>query len=127
MSGEWFYAVASVILVSLVSLIGIISLAVNEQRLRRMVFILVSLAAGGLFGDTFIHLLPESFRKSGATVKPSVYVLIGIFAFFILEKFLRWRHQHSFASGSYIHPVGYHHAAARSRRLHLYRRVRLDP
>jgi zinc and cadmium transporter len=107
MSRAWFYAIASVIVVSLVSLIGIIAMAVNEQRLRRMIFILVSLATGGLFGDAFIHLLPESFGKSGATVKPSVYVLIGIFAFFILEKFLRWRHEHSLVSGSHIHPVGY--------------------
>ncbi|HKE04902.1 MAG TPA: hypothetical protein VKE91_12650 [Blastocatellia bacterium] len=46
------------VLVSLISLIGIVTISVNGQRLKQVVFRLVSLAAGGLFGDAFIHLLP---------------------------------------------------------------------
>jgi zinc and cadmium transporter len=69
--------------------------------------VLVSLAVGALFGDAFIHLLPESFEKSGATIDISILVLAGIFAFFILEKFLRWRHEHTIGSSMSIHPVGY--------------------
>jgi len=33
--------------------------------------------------------------------------LAGIFAFFVLEKFLLWRHQHVLESDHPIHPVGY--------------------
>jgi zinc and cadmium transporter len=68
---------------------------------------MVSLAVGSLFGDAFIHLLPESFEKFEAKVEASLYVLTGIFLFFILEKFLLWRHQHTLEASHAIHPVGY--------------------
>jgi len=101
------YALASVILVSLVSLVGILTISVSEARLRSALFILVSLAAGAMFGDAFIHLLPESFQKSGDTLMPSLSVLAGILGFFVLEKFLLWRHQHTLESDNRIHPLGY--------------------
>jgi len=107
LSAKVLYAIASVILVSLVSLIGILTISVSEERLRSALFVLVSLAAGAMFGDAFIHLLPESFQKSGDTLMPSMSVLAGILGFFILEKFLLWRHQHSLVSNNRIHPLGY--------------------
>jgi len=68
---------------------------------------MVSLAVGGLFGDAFIHLLPESFERIGNKLQASIFVLAGIFAFFVLEKFLLWRHHHVLESDHAIHPVGY--------------------
>jgi zinc and cadmium transporter len=68
---------------------------------------LVSLAVGSLFGDVFIHLLPEAFEKLNTRTEASLYVLAGIFTFFILEKFILWRHQHRLESNSSVHPVGY--------------------
>ena len=90
----WFLAIASVTFVSLLSLIGIAFISVNEEKLRRIIFVMVSLAVGALFGDAFIHLLPESFERSESTVTTSLYVLCGMLGFFILEKFLLWKHQH---------------------------------
>ena len=103
----WLYALASVILVSLLSLVGLAFIAVGEEKLKRIIFVMVSLAVGGLFGDAFIHLLPESFERIGSKLQASVFVLAGIFAFFVLEKFLLWRHQHVLESDHPIHPVGY--------------------
>jgi len=103
----WVYALASVILVSLLSLIGLAFISVAEEKLKRIIFFMVSLAVGGLFGDAFIHLLPESFERIGSKLQASVFVLAGIFAFFVLEKFLLWRHQHVLESDHPIHPVGY--------------------
>jgi zinc and cadmium transporter len=60
-----------------------------------------------LFGDVFIHLLPQAFEKLDARTEASLYLLAGIFIFFVLEKFILWRHQHSFESKNSIHPVGY--------------------
>ena len=68
---------------------------------------MVSLAVGGVFGDAFIHLLPESFERLGSKEQASILVLAGIFAFFVLEKFLLWRHQHVLGSDHGVHPVGY--------------------
>jgi len=101
------YSLASVILVSLLSLIGLAFISVAEEKLKRIIFFMVSLAVGGLFGDAFIHLLPESFERIGSKLQASVFVLAGIFAFFVLEKFLLWRHQHVLESDHPIHPVGY--------------------
>ena len=46
----------------------------------------------GLLGGAFFHLLPESM----ASGEPSlfIYVLLGIMIFFLIEKFLHWRHCH---------------------------------
>jgi zinc and cadmium transporter len=93
--------------VSLVSLIGLAFVSLREEKLKQIIFVMVSLAVGGLFGDAFIHLLPESFEKLESKLEASLYTLAGIFVFFILEKFLLWRHQHVFASNHSIHPVGY--------------------
>ena len=106
-SVAWFYSLVSVVLVSLLSLIGIAFISMSEQRLKQIIFVMVSLAVGGLFGDAFIHLLPQSFEKFHAKVEASLWVLAGIFLFFILEKFLLWRHQHVLESDHPIHPVGY--------------------
>jgi zinc and cadmium transporter len=94
-------------LVSLLSLIGLAFISVAEEKLKRIIFFMVSLAVDNLFGDAFIHLLPESFERIGSKLQASVFVLAGIFAFFVLEKFLLWRHQHVLESDHPIHPVGY--------------------
>jgi zinc and cadmium transporter len=93
--------------VSLLSLIGLAFISVGEEKLKRIIFVMVSLAVGGLFGDAFIHLLPESFERIGSKLQASVFVLAGIFAFFVLEKFLLWRHQHVLEADHPIRPVGY--------------------
>jgi zinc and cadmium transporter len=93
--------------VSLLSLIGVAFISVAEEKLKRIIFFMVSLAVGGLFGDAFIHLLPESFERLGDKKQASMLVLAGILAFFALEKFLLWRHQHVFESEHGIRPVGY--------------------
>jgi len=107
MTNPWFPVLASVVLVSLISLIGILFVAVNRERLQRLIFVLVSLAVGGLFGDVFLHLLPEAFALREAATRTSLGVLAGIFLFFILDKFLRWRHEHLLHGVGPVQPVGY--------------------
>jgi len=106
-SATWLYAITSVIFVSLLSLIGALFISISEIRLKQIIFIMVSVAVGSLFGDAFIHLLPQTFQKFETEVKGSLYVLAGIFLFFVLEKFLLWRHQHTVEPSQPIHHVGY--------------------
>ena len=101
----WGYTIISVIIVSLVSLVGVFTLALNRERLKKILLFLVSFAVGGLFGDAFIHLLPESFEKIGINLTTSLCILSGVFLFFILEKFLRWQHCHIPTSREHTHPV----------------------
>ncbi|HEY4486456.1 MAG TPA: ZIP family metal transporter [Candidatus Paceibacterota bacterium] len=113
----YFYALASVLVVSLISLIGIATLSFKEGFLRKYIFVLVSLAIGALLGDAFIHLIPEAFADMDATLA-GLLVLGGMFLFLVFEKILHWHHHLSGEGESYcdqgickpgdkIHPVGH--------------------
>ena len=101
----WLYTLVSVTIVSLLSLVGIFTLAVKPQRLKTLIFSMVSFAVGGLFGDALIHLIPESFAQLGSGPVTSLFIVAGLLLFFILEKFLRWQHCHIPTSEDHIHPV----------------------
>lgn len=54
---------------------------------------LVSFAVGALLGAVFLELLPHALEEGGAE-RVMVTVLIGLLGFFLLEKFVLWRHAH---------------------------------
>jgi zinc and cadmium transporter len=89
------YALISVVLVSLLSLAGLLLLLVRGRHAKLLIIGLVSFSSGTLFGDAFIHLLPESVERSGFGVAISLFVLSGIAVSFIVEKIIHWRHVHS--------------------------------
>ena len=99
------YTFISLVAVSLISLVGIFTLSLNATRLEKMLLYMVSFAVGGLFGDVFLHLLPETFEAVGLTPVTSFLILLGIILFFTLEKFLRWQHCHVPTSTEHKHPV----------------------
>ena len=101
----WFYTLVSVIAISLVSLIGVFLLVVNREKLQKALLYLVSFAVGGLFGDAFLHILPEAFAETSSYLFTSVWILAGIFLFFVLEKFFRFRHCHDLGCEGHIKPV----------------------
>ena len=107
MTWVWLYALCSVIVVSLVSLIGLLTVSWSPERLERVLFVMVSLAVGAMFGNAFIHLLPHAFSASSAPLQSSLLILAGILTFLIMEKFLLWRHDHLASAQHEIHPVGY--------------------
>jgi zinc and cadmium transporter len=55
---------------------------------------LVSYAIGALLGAAFLEVIPHAF-ENGNTAQAAMSILGGIFAFFILEKLLLWRHCHT--------------------------------
>ena len=54
---------------------------------------LVSFAVGALLGAVFLELLPHALEEAGAE-RVMITVLIGLLAFFLLEKLVLWRHAH---------------------------------
>jgi len=54
---------------------------------------LVSYAIGALLGASFLEVIPHAFEK--APRQAGFSILLGIFAFFVLEKLLLWRHCHT--------------------------------
>lgn len=90
----WLYSLISVIIVSLISLIGVFTLTVKEKSLHKILILMVAFSVGALIGDTFLHLLPEAVEENGFSPVISTSLFGGVIVFFILEKFLRWRHCH---------------------------------
>jgi zinc and cadmium transporter len=103
----WTYTLISVLIVSAISLVGVFVIAINEEKLRKILIYLVSFAAGTLLGGAFIHLIPEAFADGGEPAKISVYILGGILFFFIMEKVVKWRHCHEMACDDHPHPFSY--------------------
>jgi zinc and cadmium transporter len=103
----WLYGLASVIVVSLISLVGVLAFSLKEEDLNKVLVYLVSFSAGGLFGDAFIHLIPEAARESGFGVHISFYILLGIIISLVVEKFLQWRHCHIPTSEEHPHSFAY--------------------
>jgi len=106
MATTYIYALASVITVSLFSLIGVFSLSLREDSVRKYVFIFISVAVGALLGDAFIHLIPEAFENVSNPLLASILIIAGILFFFILEKFLHWHHHGDDTNENHIHPIG---------------------
>jgi zinc and cadmium transporter len=83
----------SVFLVSAISLVGIFTLSLKEKFLERILFVLIAIAAGTLLGVAFLDLIPEAMERGGSNI--FLYVLFGIVAFFVLERFVFWHHCHN--------------------------------
>jgi zinc and cadmium transporter len=85
---------AASLLVSAVSLSGVFALWLKAETLQRLIPYLVALAVGVLLGDAFIHLIPDAVKRQGSVSSVCFLTLAGVFGFFVLEKFVRWRHDH---------------------------------
>ncbi|MBS7638571.1 ZIP family metal transporter [Candidatus Bathyarchaeota archaeon] len=60
--------------------------------MKKLIFALIGFATGTLIGVSLLHMLPEAIEGLG----PSSfhYTVLGIISFFVMEKFLYWRHCH---------------------------------
>jgi len=101
------YSLVSVIIVSLISLVGVLAFSLKEEHLKKILLYLVSFSAGGLFGHAFIHMIPEAVGENGFGLQVSLYILIGIITSFSVEKFLQWRHCHIPTSEEHPHSFAY--------------------
>lgn len=92
-----FFIIASTVLISLVSFIGVLVLLLKEKWLNRILLALVAFSTGALIGSAFLHLLPEAIEDAGLEniVKVFLFVILGFASFFILENFIHWHHHHA--------------------------------
>ena len=99
-----FWILASTFLVSLISLVGIFTLAMKDNLLHKILFCLIGFSAGALIGSAFLHILPEALEKTNST---NVFycLILGIILFFLMERYLHWRHCHD--KNCHIHAFTY--------------------
>src|SRR5512139_41206 len=71
-------------------------LAVPSHRRAQVLPHLVSFATGALLGAALLGLLPHAVQEAGIEGVHTIglTILFGILVFFILEKFVLWRHCH---------------------------------
>jgi zinc and cadmium transporter len=103
----WVLGLTSVIVISVISLTGVLVLWLKDKQLKKILLYLVSFSVGGLFGDAFIHLIPEAIEESGFGTSISLLILLGILFSFVVEKFLQWRHCHIPTSSEHPHSFAY--------------------
>lgn len=92
-------------LISLVSFAGALTLLIKEKFLNKILIILVAFSAGTLIGGAFLHLIPESLEHAHHATEIFIWVIAGFTMFFVLEKYLYWRHCHD--SECTIHAFSY--------------------
>ena len=94
MAGAFTYSLISVLLVSVLSLIGVFALWMQQHTLKKVLIYFVGFSAGALMGDVFFHLLPEA-AESGFSLQIGLYVIVGVVFSFVVEKSIHWHHCHN--------------------------------
>lgn len=105
MKSPLILSILSAFIVSLLSLIGIVFLFFRIKT-RKLIEVLVGFATGALFGDVFFHIIPEAIEEI-EPVNFGIFILFGIFLFFILEEVICWRHCHLETTKEHPHPVAF--------------------
>ena len=82
------YTIISVLIISSISMIGLITLSLSNRILDKLITYLVSFATGTLFGGALIHLLPQAYASNMNSLYVSLWTITGLSIFFIMEKFL---------------------------------------
>ncbi len=93
----------SVLLVSVVSLIGVTILGLRKNLFESILLVLVAFAAGSMLGAAFFDLIPEGLESLGTDIVMPL-ILLGIILFFIVERGIHWHHFHEKCD---VHPVSY--------------------
>jgi zinc and cadmium transporter len=79
---------------SVIALVGSVTLVLREETLKKLLLPLVALASGTLLGGALFHMIPASVDKVGNRLSIYIWILVGFGLFLGLEQFLHWHHCH---------------------------------
>lgn len=77
---------------SLFSVIGAFTYAINQNKLNRFLSLFVAMASGTLLGGAFFHMIPHGLEVFGNKLHFSIFVILGFFVMYALELFVQWHH-----------------------------------
>lgn len=98
-------SIIATIVISLLSLIGVVTLFINKKVLSKISICFVAFSTGALIGGAFLHLLPEAIELSDS-LRPFLFLILGLSVFFVLERYLKWHHCHK-NNGCEVHTFTY--------------------
>lgn len=105
MSIFWIIILSSFAM-SLIALVGLVTLILSERVLKKIILPLVAFSAGALLAGAFLHMIPEAIERTENIIGIFIWVLIGFSLFFLLEQFIHWHHCHRVPS-EHKRPVTY--------------------
>ena len=98
MAHEFILIMFSVLIVSLISFVGILTLSLKQSVFNNLLFILVAFATGTLLAAALLDVLPEALDSGKAVgvggLSVFMYTLGGILVFYSIERFIHWHHHH---------------------------------
>lgn len=92
------WIIISTLAMSLISWIGLLTLLLKENLLKKVILPLVAFSAGALLAGAFLHMIPEALAKMGMGIRVWLWVIVGFSLFFLLEQFIHWHHCHKIPS-----------------------------
>lgn len=107
METVWLNALISTLVVSLISLIGILFIMLKSSQLQRFLLVLVSFSVGAMLGNAFFHLIPESYFHIDSPKLTSWLIIAGFMAFFVIEQLLHTHHSPNNENNESVKPYGY--------------------
>lgn len=93
--GILVWIVGSGFAMSMIALVGSLTLVLRQSTLEKILLPLVAFAAGSLIGGAVFHMLPASVEQMGNTLPVYGWLMSGFLLFLALEQFLNWHHSHS--------------------------------
>lgn len=97
--------IAATVLVSLISLVGILLFSFEKKSIDQILFFLVSFSAGTLLGAAMFDLIPEALAGAEAKIALEM-VFAGLMVAFAAEKLIHWHHHHAGTEKEHTRPLG---------------------
>jgi zinc and cadmium transporter len=88
------WIVVSGLAMSLIALVGSLTLVLKQATLDKILLPLVAFAAGSLIGGALFHMIPASIHEMGNEISVYLWIVAGFLMFLALEQFLNWHHSH---------------------------------
>jgi zinc and cadmium transporter len=88
------WIIVSGIAMSLIALVGSLTLVLKQTTLDKILLPLVAFAAGSLIGGALFHMIPASIHQMGNDISVYLWIVAGFLVFLALEQFLNWHHSH---------------------------------
>lgn len=80
------------LLMSAVSLIGALTITINQKKINRFLSLFIAMASGTLLGGAFFHMIPNSLAKSTSVILVMLFIIIGFFLMYAFELIVHWHH-----------------------------------
>ncbi len=105
MDSALIYALLAIFVIGATSIT--LAALLSFSILSKMIELMISLSVGMMLSTSLLHALPEAFEMQVEPDRLFITLLIGLLAFFLLEKFAILRHSHHHEGDGHHHEEGF--------------------